>query len=235
SANLCETIDKYTQYEHKEPKHIATETIPLTYKHHHTQMDPVDITHQQCQTDISHQFLPVSNDEDSLNTNEINNQLNEYINEISFQSSMDLSNNLIKECQQILSKQNLKLTSIPNLELNHLSLITIYFLYQQYLSDNAKELYNETVLRALQQECNLLTNEKNDLIERINSMQEKFQKIEYERLYSEEIIKNLNDKLNDKNYEQLEKEYNQLLNENQLLKDYNAQIYQDKLQHEIEH
>ncbi|CAF3603471.1 unnamed protein product [Rotaria sp. Silwood1] len=66
-------------------------------------------------------------------------------------------------------------------------------------------------------------------------MQEKFQKIEYERLYSEEIIKNLNDKLNDKNYEQLEKEYNQLLNENQLLKDYNAQIYQDKLQHEIEH
>ncbi|CAF4939413.1 unnamed protein product, partial [Rotaria sp. Silwood1] len=235
NANLCETIDKYTQYEHKEPKHIATETIPLTYKHHHTQMDPVDITHQQCQTDISHQFLPVSNDEDSLNTNEINNQLNEYINEISFQSSMDLSNNLIKECQQILSKQNLKLTSIPNLELNHLSLITIYFLYQQYLSDNAKELYNETVLRALQQECNLLTNEKNDLIERINSMQEKFQKIEYERLYSEEIIKNLNDKLNDKNYEQLEKEYNQLLNENQLLKDYNAQIYQDKLQHEIEH
>ncbi|CAF3442491.1 unnamed protein product, partial [Rotaria sp. Silwood2] len=82
------------------------------------------------------------NDEDPLNTNEINNQLNE----IYSRSSMNLSNNLNKECQQILSKQNLKLTSIPNLELNHLTLITIYYLYQQNLSDNAKELYNETVL-----------------------------------------------------------------------------------------
>ncbi|CAF1595983.1 unnamed protein product [Rotaria sp. Silwood1] len=33
NINLFETIDKYTQYEHKEPKYMATGTIPLTYKH----------------------------------------------------------------------------------------------------------------------------------------------------------------------------------------------------------
>ncbi|CAF3690411.1 unnamed protein product [Rotaria sordida] len=166
-----------------------------------------------------------------MSDNENNDQLNEYINELSSQSSIDISNNLNRECQQILSQQNLKLTSISNLELNHLALITIYFLYHQHLSDIAKELYNETFIRALQEEYNLLNNEKNDLIEHINSIQEKFQQIEDERLYSQEIIR----KLNEKNYEQLEKQYNDLINENQLLKDYNALIYHDKLQEKIEH
>ncbi|CAF4043397.1 unnamed protein product, partial [Rotaria sordida] len=227
NENLFETLDKYTQYEQKDSNHIATETISLTYKHHQTQIDPIDINHQQSQTESFHQLWPSSDDEN-------NDQLNEYINELSSQSSIDISNNLNRECQQILSQQNLKLTSISNLELNHLALITIYFLYHQHLSDIAKELYNETFIRALQEEYNLLNNEKNDLIEHINSIQEKFQQIEDERLYSQEIIRNLNEKLNEKNYEQLEKQYNDLINENQLLKDYNALIYHDKLQEKIE-
>ncbi|CAF3367171.1 unnamed protein product, partial [Rotaria sp. Silwood2] len=56
--NLFATIDQYTQYEQKEPNHIATETIPLIYKHHQTQIDPIDINHQQSQTEIYYNLWP---------------------------------------------------------------------------------------------------------------------------------------------------------------------------------
>jgi hypothetical protein len=120
-----------------------------------------------------------------LNTDE---QLNEYINEILFLSLTELADQLKNECEQILSKLNFNLESFPNLELNQLALITLYFLSNQHLIDEAKQLYTETVIRALKQEYELINNEKNDLI----------QQFDLERSQSEELIKDLNKKLNDK-------------------------------------
>jgi hypothetical protein len=120
-----------------------------------------------------------------LNTDE---QLNEYINEILFLSLTELADQLKNECEQILSKLNFNLESFPNLELNQLALITLYFLSNQHLIDEAKQLYTETVIRALKQEYELINNEKNDLI----------QQFDLERSQSEELIKDLNKKLIDK-------------------------------------
>ncbi|CAF5209494.1 unnamed protein product, partial [Rotaria magnacalcarata] len=148
---------------------------------------------------------------------------------------------LNKECQQFLLKKNLKLNSYSNLELNHLALITIYFLSNQHLCDNAKELYNETVVRALKQEYNLLNSERNDSIEKMNSLQAQLQHMDDERCNSRELIKNLNnnnEKLNselkriESYYEQLEKEYNRIGRENELLRDSKTEIYQESLQEE---
>jgi len=174
---------------------------------------------------------------------------NEYINEISSLSSIDVSNKLNKECQQILSKQNFELTSLPNLDLNQLSLIALHSLYNQHLTDEAKQLYNETVIRALKQEYELINNEKNDFIEKSNEL------LELERLHSTQTINDLiekyesqlrmnslhlkeeNKKLLDDQFEQLGKEYyqlkrdfNEITTENELLKDYNAKMYHEKLQ-----
>ncbi len=120
-----------------------------------------------------------------MNTNE---QLNEYIHEILFLSLTELADQLKKECEQILSKLNFNLESFPNLELNQLVLITLYFLSNQHLIDEAKQLYTETVIRALKQEYELINDEKNDLI----------QQFDLERSQSEELIKDLNKKLIDK-------------------------------------
>jgi hypothetical protein len=120
-----------------------------------------------------------------LNTDE---QLNEYINEILFLSLTELADQLKNECEQILSKLNFNLESFPNLELNQLALITLYFLSNQHLIDEAKQLYTETVIRALKQEYELINNEKNDLI----------QQFDLESSQSEELIKDLNKKLIDK-------------------------------------
>ncbi len=120
-----------------------------------------------------------------MNTDE---QLNEYINEILFLSLTELADQLKNECEQILSKLNFNLESFPNLELNQLALITLYFLSNQHLIDEAKQLYTETVIRALKQEYELINNEKNDLI----------QQFDLERSQSEELIKDLNKKLIDK-------------------------------------
>ncbi|CAF4940190.1 unnamed protein product, partial [Rotaria magnacalcarata] len=158
-----ETQDKYSQYERKEGNNIGIETIPVDYK----------TWHQQIQTESFSDLDSFSDDE--------NNQLNAYINDISYLSSIDLSNALNKECQQFLLKKNLKLNSYSNLELNHLALITIYFLSNQHLCDNAKELYNETVVRALKQEYNLLNSERNDSIEKMNSLQAQLQHMDDER------------------------------------------------------
>ncbi|CAF5221857.1 unnamed protein product, partial [Rotaria magnacalcarata] len=160
--------------ERKEGNNIGIETIPVDYK----------TWHQQIQTESFSDLDSFSDDE--------NNQLNAYINDISYLSSIDLSNALNKECQQFLLKKNLKLNSYSNLELNHLALITIYFLSNQHLCDNAKELYNETVVRALKQEYNLLNSERNDSIEKMNSLQAQLQHMDDERCNSRELIKNLN-------------------------------------------
>ncbi len=120
-----------------------------------------------------------------MNTDE---QLNEYINEILFLSLTELADQLKNECEQILSKLNFNLESFPNLELNQLALITLYFLSNQHLIDEAKQLYTETVIRALKQEYELINNEKNDLI----------QQFDLESSQSEELIKDLNKKLIDK-------------------------------------
>ncbi|CAM4785325.1 unnamed protein product [Rotaria magnacalcarata] len=218
-----ETQDKYSQYERKEGNNIGIETIPVDYK----------TWHQQIQTESFSDLDSFSDDE--------NNQLNAYINDISYLSSIDLSNTLNKECQQFLLKKNLKLNSYSNLELNHLALITIYFLSNQHLCDNAKELYNETVVRALKQEYNLLNSERNDSIEKMNSLQAQLQHMDDERCNSRELIKNLNnnnEKLNselkriESYYEQLEKEYNRIGRENELLRDSKTEIYQESLQEE---
>ncbi|CAF5025356.1 unnamed protein product, partial [Rotaria socialis] len=79
-----ETQDKYTQYERKEGNHIGTETIPLDYK----------TWYQQIQAESFSDLDSFSDDE--------NNQLNAYINDISYLSSIDLSNALNRECQQFL-------------------------------------------------------------------------------------------------------------------------------------
>ena len=170
-------------------------------------------------------------------------------------------------------------------------MITIHLLYNQHLTDDAKQLYNETLIRALKQEYELINNEKNYYLDKYNILEEKhfnelkfnenkFNQLqnkydnlldqnEFERLHGKqalddlthkyelhekqlefniydlhrenEILKcNFNNleenyrKLIDKNYEneyqQLRKDYNDLIEENELLKDYNSQIYQQKLQ-----
>jgi hypothetical protein len=69
----------------------------------------------------------------------------------------------------------------PNLELNQLALIALNSLSNQHLIDEAKQLYDETVIRALKQEYELINNEKDNLI----------QQIDLERSQSEELIKKL--------------------------------------------
>ena len=82
---------------------------------------------------------------------------------------MEVSGKLNKECEQIFSKQNLNSSSYSNLDLNQLALVAIHSLSNQHLVDEAKQLYNETVIRALKQEYELISSEKNDLIEQIGS------------------------------------------------------------------
>lgn len=141
-------------------------------------------------------------------------------------------------------------------------------------------MYNETVIRALRQEYELISNEKNDYMEKYinetdqiekkyNKLQNQYDELlehsELERLDSKQSLDdviqkyeinlyklnqdnerlkyNLNisqenyQKIQDQNYEQLQNEYQQLrrdydeiINQNELLKDYNSQMYQRKLQ-----
>ncbi|CAF4420626.1 unnamed protein product [Rotaria sp. Silwood2] len=143
----------------------------------------------------------ISNDDNVFPTNEEDNQLLDYIDEICSLSSNDLSTRLNKECQQILSKKNLLLNSYENLQLNHLALITIYLLYNQHLTDDAKQLYNDTLIRALKQEYELINNEKNDYIEQFNCLKEKY-------------LNDLN--MNEKNFHNLQNQYDELLEHNEL-------------------
>lgn len=224
---------------------------------------------------------------------EEDDQLRDYIDDISSLSSNDLADRLSQECQQILSKQNLSSLPRENAQLNYLALITIRSLYNQHLTDDAKQLYNETLIRALKEEYELINNDKTEAIEKYSSFEEKYLKdlnmseqkynslqikydelleqIELERLDSKQSLNDLVEKYelrekqyefnlyslhqenetlkynlltlqetyqksNDRTYDQLDaeyqqlrKDYNELINENELLKDYNSQMYQ-KLQ-----
>lgn len=141
-------------------------------------------------------------------------------------------------------------------------------------------MYNDTVIRALRQEYELINNEKNDYLEKylqlvdssdqkLNHLQNQYDELleqdELGRFNSQKTIEDLKSayelqlyhlnqdneqwKLNyknldeqyqqikDQNYDELEKEYqqlredyNELINKNELLQDYNSQMYQNKLQ-----
>ena len=183
-------------------------------------------------------------------------------------------------CEQILSKQNFDRQSEPDLQPNHLALIALFSLYNQHLTDDAKQLYNDTVIRALRQEYELINDEKNDYMEKylqvtessdkkLNHLQNQYDELleqdELGRFNSQKTIddlksayefqllnlhqdneqcklnyKNLEEQyqqIKDKNYDELESEYqqlredyNELINKNELLQDYNSQMYQNKLQ-----
>lgn len=177
--------------------------------------------------------------------------------------------------------------------MNHYALMTIYLLYNQHLTDDAKQLYNETLIRALKQEYEMINTEKNDSIEKYNELEAKYlnelnlnqQKMnqlqnkcdellehnELEHLDSKKLLNDLSEQyelrirqyelnlynLHQENetlkyninvmleqqqispgtnydqlkieYEQLRKDYDEVINENELLKDYNSQMYQRKL------
>ncbi|CAF4279393.1 unnamed protein product, partial [Adineta steineri] len=143
-------------------------TTPVIFENNPIQTDTID---KQIQTESFYQLWSTDEAEKLTNNydDDDDDRLNEYINEISSLSPTEVSNQLNQQCQQILSKENLSLTSFPNLESNHLSLLALHSLYTQHLTDEAKQLYNETVVRALKQEYELLNNEKTDLIEQLNS------------------------------------------------------------------
>ncbi|UJR13672.1 hypothetical protein I4U23_000684, partial [Adineta vaga] len=221
------------------------ETNSLPNENHSSTIITVD---KEIQTESLHQLWSMFDEENfPSDAAEDNDRLNDYMMEITSLSSTELADQLNKECQQILSKQNFQFTSSLDLELNQLSLLALHSLHNQHLTDDAKLLYNETVVRALKQEYELLNNEKNDLIEQItknelehletkanllNLIEEnkrlKDEIIEMNR-NSEEIKENRYEIL-EKEFHQLKQEFNELVNENELLKDYNAQMYQEKLQ-----
>lgn len=84
-------------------------------------------------------------------------------------SPTELSNNLHRECEQILAKQNVNRSSLSSLDLHQLAFLALHALSDQHLIDEAKQMYNDTVLRALKQEYELISHEKNDLIQQIES------------------------------------------------------------------
>ncbi|CAF1066100.1 unnamed protein product [Adineta ricciae] len=267
--------------------HVAVETIRLTYDHHQTQTDPVQVAHQKIQTESFEQLLAESEERNIFNAEEDDERLREYIDELSLVPIQDLPDRLHKECQQILSKQNLSPSSYTDQDLNYLALLTVHLLYNQHLTDDAKHLYNETLIRALKQEYELINNEKLDYIEKYHSLEDKFrqelnlnekiydklqnkydellEQSELERLHSKKSIDDLSEqhsmrekqfefnlfnlhqeneklkhsihqleecqqKVSVKDYEQLRQDYDELINENELLKEYNSQMYQEKLQ-----
>ena len=179
---------------------MAVETTPLIHQSQHTQIDPIDMIDQQIQTESLLQLWNLSKDDNLLTYDDDDDRLRDYIDEISSLPSDDLSNRLNRECQQILSKQNFEKESYPQLDLNHLALITIYSLYHQHLTDDAKQLYNETLIRALKQEYELINNEKTDYMERyiteINATEKKYHQLknEYDDLLEQNELERLDSK-----------------------------------------
>jgi hypothetical protein len=143
--------------------------IELIHQQNQTESSWSIVSHRKSFSKINSFVFLKSNDENPWNADIDNQQLKEYIDEISFLSSNEISDELNKQCEQILSKQNLKLSLYPNLDHNQLALVAIHSLSNQHLIDEAKQLYNETIIRALKQEYELINNEKNDLIEQIES------------------------------------------------------------------
>ncbi|CAF0830686.1 unnamed protein product [Adineta ricciae] len=234
-----------------------SEVIPVT-THNHPSMIDKDIQteslHQLWST-LDEENLPSNNDDDE-------ERLNDYMIELESRSPTELTDLLNKECQQILDKQKFNSSSFSDLDLSQLALVALHSLHNQHLIDDAKSLYNETVVRALKQEYELLNNEKNDLIEqltkteqehfqtkdtikeltekyeiqngqleaRLSDLEQENQRLKNELNQHSEQIENDQYESLQKEFDQLKQENNDLVNENELLKDYNAQMYQEKLQ-----
>jgi hypothetical protein len=235
-------------------------------------------------------------DDEHLFTNdgEDDDRLFEYMNEISLLSADERSDRLRKDCQQILSKHNVPAMHYADLDLNQIALITMHSLYHQHVSDEAKQMYNDTLIRALKQEYELINNEKTDCLEQYHRLEEEYQRQtatntktfgqlqhtydelleqnELERLhakqstdslmetfdksaqqmqinvftlheenqklkYNYEQLKDQYERSTEKNYDELDEEYqrlrqdyNDVINQNELLKDINSKMYQETLQ-----
>ncbi|CAF5041940.1 unnamed protein product, partial [Rotaria magnacalcarata] len=101
--NVPHTTENQTQtIELKEQIHIAIETTPVIYENHQTQIDLVEMNDEETQTESFQQLWPIFNDENLYNHDEDDNNLLDYIDEISSLSPTDLTDRLNKECQQIL-------------------------------------------------------------------------------------------------------------------------------------
>lgn len=89
-----------------------------------------------------------------------------------------------------MSKQNTNLISNQQNQPCQSALITLFILYNQHITDQAKHLYNQTVLRALKQEYETLNDEKNELIDTyestIKELKEKIQQANNESKMIEE-------------------------------------------------
>ena len=100
-----------------------------------------------------------------------------------------------KECRDILSKEKLPLSSLPNADLIEVALIALHSLSHQHLTDEAKHLYNETVIRALKEEYELISSDKNDLLEQLDSLRDKnreaLQRVDAERTELKERLEEL--------------------------------------------
>ncbi|CAF0953552.1 unnamed protein product [Adineta ricciae] len=251
------TNGQFSQHPPSIPDEDKLEIVPVTIDNHPSMID------KDIQTESLHQLWPTFDEENlSSNNDEDEERLNDYMIELASRSPTELADLLNKECQQILDKQKFNSSSFSDLDLNQLSLIALHSLHNQHLIDDAKSLYNETVVRALKQEYELLNNEKNDLIEQLTKTEQEYfqakdtikeltekyeiQKSQLEaslsdleqenrRLKNElnqhpEQIENDQYELLQKEFDQLKQENNDLVNENELLKDYNAQMFQEKLQ-----
>ena len=216
-----------------------------------------------------------------------NERLLQYIDELSAMPSNELADRLTKDSSQILRKEKLDEDSFGHLSNEQLALAAFRVLYEQHLADDAKQLYNETLIRALKLEYETISKEKNDYLEqyetnrdefqqqrsafekKFDDLQNKYEELleqnELERLHGEQSIthhaetwkmrekqfeasllqlndenrhwRNLYEEIAAKNYDELVEEYQQLrndfneaINQNELLKELNAQMYQDKLQ-----
>ena len=201
----------------------------------------------------------------SSNLDTTNDRLNQYIGELSSLDLNNLSDRLEKVCQEILSKQNLQISTISNKDLSACALMSLHVLTERHLTDEARRLYDETVIRALKEEFELLMTKKDELTEQLSDVQktnqdefnglklkydeilevleneqnqskdrmidleEKYQQIVEENSIKSNEMKKLKQILDDHQqlqikYEELNEEFQRILKENDLLKEYNAQI-----------
>jgi len=145
---------------------------------------------------LKQQLEEIESVKDDLPTTE-NISPNEYLEQIVCLSSKQLLTKLRQECEQTLSKQNVQFS--PSIDLNQLALLTVRCLSNEHLVNEAKQLYNETVLKALKEEYELLTNENNNLnqqIEQYEIIKDQINRFVDERLdLFPEIDENINDRL----------------------------------------
>ena len=231
------------------------------------QCEDAEMINRELRMEMAKSVLPSDGESDLLQ---------DYIDEISTLSTADLADRLKRDCHVVLSRRNVQLSPLVHDDLNRMALIALHSIYQQHLADEAKQLYDETVLRALREECESMSNEKNDLFEEIKSIREKNQRdltdlqskydelLDVERADAKQRLDDLIERYESEatlaqnhdsdwnghgetlnsgvveitnDYEQLVKESNHLrddlhrmISENELLKEYNSQMYQERLQ-----